>query len=111
MPRQRGAPTLVVMEPKRECPVVESIPVLVFMARCPRCNVQRSQSRYTTADLDWLLGGDRPIDSHCATCGESWALSDNDRANLAKMLAVVRYTESKRSPGAPRGLRSRRKQH
>src|SRR6516162_890121 len=98
------------MRPKRECSIVESITVLVFMARCPRCNVQRAQSRYTTADLDWLLRGDRPIDSHCATCGESWALSDNDRGSLTKMLAVVLYTEGKPSLSAPRGLRARPKQ-
>lgn len=94
------------MEPNRECTIVESIPVLVFMARCPRCNVQRSQSRYTTVDLDWFLSGDRPIDSHCATCGESWALSDNDRASLTKMLAVVRYTERRPSSGGSRRLRA-----
>jgi transcription elongation factor Elf1 len=63
--------------------------LLAFMTTCPRCNVQRSQSRYTKVDLDWLLSGDRPIDAHCSTCGESWALSDDDRARLANFLAVV----------------------
>ena len=54
-----------------------------------RSYLPNSQSRYTTVDLDWLLSGDRPIDAHCSTCWESWALSDDDRARLANFLAVV----------------------
>lgn len=72
------------------CRLVESSLVLAFIARCPRCRMQRSQSRYTTVDLDWFLSGNRPIEAHCSTCGESWALSDDDRARLARFLGVVR---------------------
>jgi len=64
--------------------------VLVFVATCPKCRKPRTQSRCTIAYLRRLLSDDHQIHVHCAVCNASWPLREEERAHVAKALAIVR---------------------
>jgi transcription elongation factor Elf1 len=61
---------------------------LAFMATCPKCNDVRSQAAYGYRTLAELLDDDLPIEVHCRICGQTWAINEQDRARLAKDLAI-----------------------
>ena len=69
--------------------MVDSRP-FVFMATCATCHAVRSQAAYGYCALIKQLDDNRRIGAHCGICGQSWAINDEDRARLAKDLAVFR---------------------
>lgn len=61
---------------------------LAFMATCPKCNEVRSQATYSYRALLRLLDDKSAIEAYCRICGQTWAINQEDRARLAKVLAI-----------------------
>ena len=60
------------------------------MATCPKCDEVRSQVTYSFRALLRLLDDNSAIEAYCRICGKTWAINEQDRARLAKDLAIVR---------------------
>lgn len=62
---------------------------LAFMATCPKCHEVRSQATYSCRVLLRLLYDNSEIEAYCRICGQTWAINEEDRTRLAKVLAIV----------------------
>lgn len=62
----------------------------VFAATCAKCNDVRSQAAHGYRTLIELLDSHSAIDARCRICGQKWVINEQDRAHLAKGLAIFR---------------------
>jgi hypothetical protein len=59
-----------------------------FSAECPRCGEERMQFAYARDELVQLLRAGAEIEALCRNCAEAWAVSVEERADLARALKV-----------------------
>lgn len=62
---------------------------LLFKSRCPRCMREQTQS-FTKTSLRRLLDAGHPIEGYCVMCDQFWALSSQERFQLAKVALAAR---------------------
>jgi hypothetical protein len=58
-----------------------------FVSVCPKCGDARAQRGYGTRALLRLLKGNHPIEAYCVVCDEFWAISEDERSEIARRLA------------------------
>ena len=58
-----------------------------FVSVCPKCRDARAQRGYGGRALLRLLKGNHPIEAYCVVCDEFWAISEEERAEIARRLA------------------------
>lgn len=61
-------------------------PAAPFTAECPKCGHERVQTAYARDELVQLLRAGADIEASCYSCDESWAMSVEERADLARSL-------------------------
>ncbi len=59
-----------------------------FFSECPRCGHERPQTGYSREELAQLIEAGAEIEAYCGSCDQSWPLSTEERADLAR--TVVR---------------------
>jgi hypothetical protein len=59
-------------------------PSVPFTSLCPKCKRERPQDRCRRSALLELLDTGHAIEACCATCNETWSISDRERAGIAK---------------------------
>jgi hypothetical protein len=58
-----------------------------FSSECPHCGHERVQPGYLRDELAQLLSTGAEIEAYCSNCDESWFISVEERADLARALA------------------------
>lgn len=58
-----------------------------FTAECPNCRHDRVLSGYSPEELAQLLEAGAEIEAYCGSCDEHWAISVEERADIARGLA------------------------
>ena len=57
-----------------------------FSSECPRCKHDRVQSGYLREELIQLLQAGADIEAYCSNCDETWPVSVEERADIARAL-------------------------
>jgi hypothetical protein len=57
-----------------------------FASECPKCGHERLQPAYARDELVQLLRSGAEIEATCYSCDESWPISVEERADLARLL-------------------------
>ena len=57
-----------------------------FSAECPHCGHERMQTGLPREELVQLLRSGAELEAYCANCDEAWAVSVEERADLARAL-------------------------
>ncbi len=70
-----------------------------FASECPRCAHERVQPGYARDELQQLLDSGADIEAYCSSCDQYWAISVEERADLARALTAPRPAR----PGGTRG--------
>ena len=70
-----------------------------FASECPRCSHDRVQPGYARDELQQLLDSGAAIEAYCSSCDQYWAISVEERADLARALTAPPPAR----PGGPRG--------
>jgi transcription elongation factor Elf1 len=55
-----------------------------FLSECPKCAHERVQTAYSRDELVQLLRSGAEIEAHCSNCDESWPISVEERADMAR---------------------------
>jgi len=63
--------------------------VIFFSSICPHCKRNEVQDRFTATDLMRLLYGGFPIEAHCESCDEFWAVGLRERVELGDAVAAT----------------------
>jgi hypothetical protein len=58
-----------------------------FVSVCLKCKGVRSQSGFGGRTLFRLLQHNQPIEAYCVVCDEFWAISEEERTEIARRLA------------------------
>jgi hypothetical protein len=58
-----------------------------FFAECPNCGTDRIQPGYPQDELRQLLDSGAEIMAYCTNCDENWAISTEERVDIARELA------------------------
>ncbi len=58
-----------------------------FFAECPHCRTDRVQPGYPRDELRQLLDTGAEIMAYCTNCDERWAVSTEERVDIARGLA------------------------
>ncbi len=61
-----------------------------FFAECPHCGTDRVQPGYPRDELLQLLDAGAEIQAYCTNCDEHWAVSTEERADIARALAKAK---------------------
>jgi hypothetical protein len=64
-------------------------PAIVFVVTCPQCKREQLQHGFTITDLMGSLYDGAPIDAHCGSCEQVWAISRQKRSELGEVVAAV----------------------
>jgi hypothetical protein len=59
--------------------------VAPFSSECPHCGHERMQGGYAGDELQQLLASGAEIEAYCSNCDESWFISVEERADLARL--------------------------
>jgi transcription elongation factor Elf1 len=59
----------------------------LLSSECPHCGHERVQTGYARDELEQLLAAGAEIEAYCSNCDESWFISVEERADLARALA------------------------
>ncbi len=59
-----------------------------FASECPKCGHERPQPTYARDELVQLLRSGAEIEATCYSCDESWPISVEERADLARLLGA-----------------------
>jgi redox-regulated HSP33 family molecular chaperone len=59
----------------------------VFTSECPNCNQERMLTGLSDDELRELLESGAEIEAYCSSCDADWAISTEERADLARALA------------------------
>lgn len=57
-----------------------------FASECPRCKHDRLQTRHSRDELIQLLRAGADIEAYCSNCDETWSVSVEERADIARAL-------------------------
>ena len=57
-----------------------------FFAECPNCGADRVQPGYPRDELQQLLDAGAEIMAYCTSCDEHWAVSTEERVDIARGL-------------------------
>jgi hypothetical protein len=57
-----------------------------FSSECPNCGRERLQAGLPRDELIQLLRSGAELEAYCASCDEAWAVSVEERADLARAL-------------------------
>ena len=57
-----------------------------FSSECPNCGAERLQAGLPRDELIQLLRSGAELEAYCASCDEAWAVSVEERADLARAL-------------------------
>ena len=58
-----------------------------FLVECPKCRRDRALTGYSSGELATLLNSGAEIEGYCMSCDELWAISTEERAELAQALS------------------------
>ena len=57
-----------------------------FSAECPTCKHDRPQIGYSREELIQLLQAATDLEAYCSNCDETWPVSVEERADIARAL-------------------------
>jgi DNA-directed RNA polymerase subunit M/transcription elongation factor TFIIS len=60
-------------------------PTAPISSECPKCHQERAVT-YAREELIELLQEGAEIEASCTSCGESWSVSTDERADIARAL-------------------------
>jgi hypothetical protein len=57
-----------------------------FSSECPNCGQERLQTGLPREEVVQLLRAGAELEAYCASCDETWSVSVEERADLARAL-------------------------
>ncbi len=60
--------------------------VVQFLAECPMCHHDRPQIGYAREELSQLLQAGADLEAYCGNCDQTWPVSVEERADIARTL-------------------------
>ena len=57
-----------------------------FASECPWCKHDRLQGNYSREELSQLLQAGADLEAYCSNCDETWPVSVEERADIARDL-------------------------